>query len=356
MESWPSPLLEDYRKLQREHRLMPVRVNAFYRRKLEEEQIHFGPVGGPLCRAMLPTREKIDLVTGQESDDFIDDHHQVPDNAPPNLLHKYPDRVLYMPTHHCLSNCLYCFRQEMLEENRPNPARHDEELVAYLTKHPEVKELILSGGDPLLVPLQRLQSLWEKVLRHTGVRRFRVHTRAPIFDPASLSEGHRALFAELKVRVVLHTIHPYELCDDVRALLEGSRRSGVRLYNQFPLLRGVNDHVEVISRLLEDLDDLQVRNLSIFFPEPVRQSAIYRIPFARVQSLVRELQQTSPSWLHGTRFSQDTSIGKVQLSDLVSCDGGVARFRRGNAYANVPDFPSELDEPGDLKRMLWKEA
>ena len=349
-----------YEKLAQEKKLLPVKLTAHYKALLLEEQSALGDQSGPLYRAMLPTEEKLSTVGPGEHPDFINDRLQMPQGSSGCFLHKYSDRVLFLPTHLCLAHCMYCFRQDLLEEKKSeaekNLAKNLAELEAYLCKHSEVREIILSGGDPLMLSPKALELIFLRLSQIPHITQFRIHTRAPIFDPRSLSEAHLEVLLRFRVRMVLHCIHPYELEPQLCELLQKAHQRGAKLYNHFPLLRGVNDHPVVLLKLLEHLDLLGVRPLSIYFPEPVLHSAVYRISFVRLREMVETIQQNSPSWLHGLRFCQDSPHGKLQLHEVVKVDEQkctVTYLRKGQCI-EVPDFPKTLDIAGDLKRLLWK--
>ncbi len=347
-----------YEKLRVEHQLLPVKVSPFYRSLIDEESSVLGPGLGPLVKAMLPTESKVIEKGPGEQPDFIDDRSQMPVESRGRWLHKYADRVLFMPTFRCLSNCMYCFRQDILGEG--GEAQQLEQtldaLIEYLNRHEEVRELILSGGDPLMVPVEHLEMIFSKVSEQTMIRRFRIHTRAPVFEPKVLNDGFLNVLAKFGVRTFLHLVHPYEITPQLLARITKGHSMGVKFYNHFPLLRQVNDHADVLMRTIERLDEVGVRTVSIYFPEPVMFSATYRIPFRRIQKLVRSVQHRSPSWLHSVRFCQDTNLGKCQLHefDRVDAERGLVIYEREGKRIEVPDFPESQDQPGERSIMLWK--
>jgi lysine 2,3-aminomutase len=350
---------EAYEKLRSKFQLLPVKCSKTYRALIDEEISALGGNQGPLRRAMLPSLEKVELRGPGETPDFIDDRSQMPEGSHGRWLHKYFDRVLFFPTFKCLSNCMYCFRQDILDGQGGEGVGLNSaltELIAYLRQHDEVQEVILSGGDPLMLPPTQLELVFSRLASETNIQRFRVHTRAPVFDPRSMTAQHCVVLAKFQVRTFLHVIHPYELTTALKNKCKEADAAGVRLYNHFPLLRQVNDHVDVLTRLIETLDELRVRTVSVYFPEPVMFSGTYRISFGRLLRLIDDFQHHCPSWLHSIRFCQDTARGKCQLHELDHIDEsrGVVVFNRGSQKIEVPDFPIELDQPGKIEHLLWK--
>jgi KamA family protein len=352
--------LDEYERLRRDKHLLPVKLTGHYAKLLKEEQTALGDSSGPLYRAMMPTSDKVVLSAPGENPDFVSDRQQIPLGSSGHFLHKYKDRVLFLPTHRCLAHCMYCFRQDLLEEEKSKEKMNHEhqlsELIDYLGHHLEVREVILSGGDPLMLPPQTLGHIFERLSQVQHIKQFRIHTRAPLFHPKALSSKHLDILIHFNVRIVLHCIHPYELNPELCENLKKAHQLSARLYNHFPLLRGVNDHPTVLVKLLENLDELGVRPLSIYFPEPVLHSAVYRISFKRIQYIVQQVQQNSPSWIHGLRFCQDTPHGKLQLHELDHIDekNGIVHYLRDGKIIEVPDFPESLDQAGSLEKLLWK--
>jgi len=357
--------LNEYEALRKQYRLLPVKVSSFYKKKVAREVEALGHINGPLHRVVYPSLEKNSLKPEYEVADFIDDRSHMPEVANTSFMHKYANRVLFLPLSICLSNCMYCFRQDVLEEKKikPNSEKASgleenlQALIEYLNSHSEVNEVILSGGDPMMLPANKLRFIFENIVKKTKVQNLRIHTRSIIFDPKSMTEQHIQCLVDYKVRTVFHIVHPYEICSEVRIVIDQLRNKGLRLYNQFPILRKVNDHVAVLTKLLFLLDELNIKNLSIFFPEPVHYSASFRINFKRLFSLIDEFNQSTPSWINSTRFCQDTILGKVRLENLIEYneEKGYAIFARKGKEIKVPDHPEKLDVPGELKTLLWED-
>ena len=363
--------LEVYESLRTQHRLLPVKVSRFFQSKVDEEVLHLKHRSGPLHRIVYPSTEKLKDKQLYEVNDFVDDRANMPSASQESFIHKYKKTVLFMPLSHCLSNCMYCFRQDVLEE-KESAKKHSvkselikseqklerqlEALIAYLNEHPELEEVILSGGDPMMLPADQLDHIFTCLAEQTQVCHFRLHTKAIVFDPRSFSTKHQACLEKHRVRVVFHIVHPYELCPEVEEKISELRRRGIRLYNHFPILRHINDHVDVLIENIKACDELGINTLSIYFPDPVQYSAAYRVSFQRLLAMVKDFNHNTPSWINATRFCQDTVHGKVRPDDLVEYDHtkGYALFEREGQLIKVPDHPLHLDHAGDLSTMLWK--
>lgn len=342
--------------------LLPIKVTAFYQKKVDAEVEALGHHNGPLARVVYPSQERLTLRAPGEVADWVDDRTNMPKGADDIFIQKYADRVLFTPTATCAAHCLYCFRQDVLShQKKEKPLSLEEQLdvlEAHLKVHPEASEVILSGGDPLTLATDSLALIFERLRAINTVKNIRIHTRVPVFSPAALkSDDKIKLFAEHDARVIIHAVHPYEICNEVGDTLSRMASAGVRLYNQFPLLRGTNDHAAVLIKLIERLESFHTRTLSLFVPEPIFYSAAYRISWRRMCALIDAVIQHTPAWMHAFRFSLDSPYGKVQRADLIMHDrtGGRLIFKRGDKRFAYPDFPEIMDAPGDIATMLWKE-
>lgn len=350
-----------YGRLAAAERLLPIKVTAFYQRKIDREVAALGHRNGPLHRVLYPSAERLVLRAPGEVADFVDDHANMA--APDSVIRKYRDRVLFTPTPVCAAHCQYCFRQDLLSEQhgrgRPDLEAKLAALLAYLDAHPEVGEVILSGGDPLSLGTAALARILAALRARPQLGSIRLHSRALVFAPRVFDDPRKiAVLAEAGVRLVFHIVHPYELCAEVTAAIARLTGAGISCYNQFPLLRHINDHVDVIALLLRRLDELKLRNLSIYAVDPVKHSAAYRVSLTRLFALQDALFETTPSWINATAFTFDTPWGKVRREHLVAWDraAGLATFRRAGRDIPYHDLPAELDRPGDPKVMLWQGA
>jgi len=281
------------------------------------------------------------------------------------LIWKYADMVLFLPTDRCASNCQYCFRTAYLSDRygeKPfSLPQKVSKLVEFLQTHPQVTEVILSGGDPMVMSFSDLEMILKALREDARVSHIRIHSRALVYSPFVYSQRTCELLARYRVRLVHHVTHPYEICEVVRQHVGRLAGAGVRQYNQFPLLRGVNDHVDVLRDLIIALDELGIRTLSIFAPDAVNFSAPFRISLRRQFSLMDQLFLSTPAWVHSARYVLDNPSGKVRQQDFVKWekdDDGrcFAIFRRGDKIVKYPDFPVELDVPGKREVMMWKET
>jgi lysine 2,3-aminomutase len=339
--------------------MLPVKVTPYYRALVQEEMATSGRTGGPLYRTVFPVAEKLVVVPEQEVPDFVEDRTNMPVGLRNVAVHKYPNRLLFLITERCVGHCMYCFRQDVMTESRAAPPTDRlDALIGYLGAHPEIDEVILSGGDPMSLPFRQLEETLRRLRSETSIQHLRIHTRNMAFAPSQFSPRLAELLGRNRVRVYLHLVHPYEVTPQVRAAVANLRRAGVRLRSQFPILRSINDHPRVLSLLLETLEELEAPAVNLFVPDPISYSSAFRVPMRRLHELMDQLYWSTGSWLNGVRLVLDTPAGKVRREDIVAWDEarGEITYRRQERTVLYRDFPMTSDVPGELDLLLWKES
>lgn len=349
-----------FNAISKKDNLLPIKVTPFFKKKVEEETLFLGHSEGPLHRIVYPTLERLNVRAPGEVPDFVDDRNNMPDSNS-FIIQKYENRLLFLPTSTCAAHCQYCFRQDVLSEQHDAQSEELNSklnlLEQYLLEKPLVKEVILSGGDPMTLPPKQLQIIIERLKLNLKIESIRIHTKTISYSPNVFNEEKLKLFSDYNVRLVFHLAHPYEICDVVEETIYKIKKHNIKCYNQFPILRKINDHHEVLIKHLGKLELLNIRNLSIFIPDPINYSASFRIRLSRLFNIIDNFNWKSPSWINSTRFVLDSHIGKVRREDMKSYDekNEMATFVREGKQVLYPDFPEELDIPGDLETLLWKE-
>jgi len=209
----------------------------------------------PLLRQVLPLSEEFDVQPGYSTDPLDEQN-----NAVPGLLHKYRNRALMIVKGGCAINCRYCFRRHFpYQDNKGNKSVWQQSLD-YIATQPQLNEVILSGGDPLMAKDHELTWLVEHLADIRHIKRLRIHTRLPVVIPARVTDTLCQLLATSRLQVVLvtHINHAQEIDDDLGNALRKLKVAGVTLLNQSVLLKGVNDNVDSQVALSEALFDAGV--------------------------------------------------------------------------------------------------
>lgn len=260
------------------------------------QRIRLGDWHDPLLRQVLPMSDELQLVDGFGIDPVGDSAAMVAEG----VLHKYNSRVLLISTAACAIHCRYCFRRHFPYAEAQ--AGRDQWRVAcdYLAAHPEVDEVILSGGDPLVLSDQRLQWLLQALAKQPHLQRIRIHTRLPIVLPERITEGLLQLLQQtsMPIVMVLHANHAQELdAVDVKQAIQALQLSGVLLLNQAVLLRGVNDSVAALRALSEELIAQRVLPYYLHLLDKVAGAAHFEVPEDEAQALMARLRAEVSGYL-----------------------------------------------------------
>ncbi|MGC7892291.1 EF-P beta-lysylation protein EpmB [Vibrio anguillarum] len=206
----------------------------------------------PLLRQILPLNEEFEWHDGY-SNDPLDEQN----NAIPGLLHKYRNRVLMIVKGGCAINCRYCFRRHFPYQENKGSKQVWQQSVDYIAAHPELNEVILSGGDPLMAKDEELRWLIDAISSVPHIKRLRIHSRLPVVIPARITNALCDLLRETRLQVILvtHINHANEINLEFKQQMSRLRAINVTLLNQGVLLKGVNDSVDAQVALSETLFD-----------------------------------------------------------------------------------------------------
>jgi L-lysine 2,3-aminomutase len=249
----------------------------------------------PLLRQVLPLRTERIPAPGFHRDP-VGDGVAV---QSPGLLRKYAGRVLLMVHGGCAVHCRFCFRRHFPYDGLGGYDERVTAALALIGTDPGVTEVILSGGDPLLLDDDALGALLARLAALPRLRRLRLHTRLPVVLPARVTPGLCDLLgaAHPRTAVVIHANHPRELADEAADGLRRLREAGVTLLNQGVLLRGVNDDPDTLAELCERLYDCTVLPYYLHQLDPVAGAAHFAVPDATALDLLAGLRARLPGYL-----------------------------------------------------------
>jgi lysine 2,3-aminomutase len=244
----------------------------------------------PIARQFVPDAAELDHQRQELLDPIGDDAHSPVEG----IVHRYPDRVLLKLTHVCAVYCRFCFRREMVGPDKPN-ALSPAALAAaldYIRVHPEIWEVILSGGDPLVLSARRLRAVMKSLAAIDHVKVVRIHTRVPIADPACITPD---LVRAMKVKgkaiyVAVHVNHARELTPKARAACARLADAGIPLLAQSVLLKGVNDTSEALGELMRVLVECRIKPYYLHHGDLAPGTGHLRTDIATGQELMRSLR------------------------------------------------------------------
>ncbi len=215
------------------------------------------------------------------------------------IIRKYHNRILLIASSHCAVHCRYCFRQHFDYTSQTFDLADLPLLTDYLAQHPEIDEVILSGGDPLTLKNRQLALLLEALQASTTVRRIRIHSRLLSVLPERLNKGLIALLSQYRpmLLLVMHINHRSELLPEVKTALHTLRGLELRLLNQSVLLRGVNDSASSLRELSEALFALGVMPYYLNLLDEVKGAEHFYVPDTTAQQIYRDLAASTSGYL-----------------------------------------------------------
>ncbi len=243
----------------------------------------------PVARQFVPDAAELDVKPEERADPIGDDAHSPVEG----IVHRYPDRVLLKLTHVCAVYCRFCFRRETIgPAAEPLTARQIDDAMGYITTHPEIWEVVLTGGDPLVLSARRLKQVVSRLAAIAHVKIIRIHSRVPVADPARITgEVVRALKAKGKATyVVVHANHARELTDAAREACARLIDAGIPMLSQSVLLAGVNDDPQTLGALMRALVECRIKPYYLHHGDLAPGTSHLRTSIERGQDLMRALR------------------------------------------------------------------
>src|SRR6266404_7872783 len=244
----------------------------------------------PIARQFIPDVRELIEHAGESADPIGDDAH----SPVAGIVHRYPDRVLFKLVHVCAVYCRFCFRREMVGPGKATALSEGAYRAAldYIRKHSEVWEVILTGGDPLMLSPRRIAEIMADIAAIDHVKIIRIHTRVPVADPARISPE---MVAALKVEgattwLAIHANHPRELSDTARAAVARLADAGIPLVSQSVLLRGVNDDAATLEALMRAFVECRIKPYYLHHGDLAPGTAHLRTTLEQGQELMRRLR------------------------------------------------------------------
>jgi lysine 2,3-aminomutase len=273
----------------------------------------------PIAQQFVPDERELESHPEENADPIGDEAH----SPVPGVVHRYPDRVLLKVVNVCAVYCRFCFRREMIGPGRG--ALTGKALAAafdYIARTPQIWEVILTGGDPLLLPPRRLKDVVTRLAAIDHVKVIRLHTRIPVAAPERVTPALlRALRSAKATFMVVHANHSRELTDEARAACARVIDAGIPMLSQSVLLRGVNDDVETLGALMRALVECRIKPYYLHHADLAPGTAHFRTSIPHGQAVMRAL--------HG-RYS-----GLCQPQYVLDIPGGHGKSPIGPTYLST---------------------
>jgi lysine 2,3-aminomutase len=263
---------------------LPFRITPYFASLLSRF-----PSDHSLFKTMIPSKEELILGRGEKKDPLDEEKY----SPVPHIVHRYPDRVLFTITGFCAAYCRYCTRSHMVAKKyKSHVSSSSWEIgIQYIEQHPEVRDVLISGGDPLTLPDFRLEYLISRLRRIPSVEIIRIGTKIPVVLPMRITKNLvRMLKKYHPLMMSLHFSHPDELSIETKEACNMLADAGIPLGSQSVLLKGVNDSVETFMRLNHELLKVRVRPYYIYQCDPIPGSEHFRTEISKGLEIIKGLR------------------------------------------------------------------
>jgi lysine 2,3-aminomutase len=298
----------------------------------------------PIRKQIIPTAGEIDAFTGQMEDSLAEDRH----SPVPGLVHRYPDRVLMLTTTQCASYCRYCTRARIVGDPTQTFSRTDfEAQIEYIKKTTQVRDVLLSGGDPLTLAPKLLEELLSRLREIEHVEIIRIGSRVPVFMPMRVTEELTDMLQKYHpLWMNIHVNHPNEISQELADATDKLSRAGIPLGNQSVLLAGVNDCVHIQRDLVQKLARIRVRPYYLYQCDLVEGAGHFRTPVAKGVEIIEGLRG------HTSGFAVPTYVvdapeggGKIPVMPNYQISASDHKI----VLRNYEGFITTYEEPQDYK-------
>jgi lysine 2,3-aminomutase len=263
---------------------LPMGITPYYASLMDPDD-----PADPIRRMLIPVGAEFDRSTG-EADDPLGEEH---DSPVPGLVHRYPDRVLFLVTNFCATYCRYCTRARMVGHSGEYHFNHDQyqRAIDYIAEHTEVRDVLLSGGDPLTMNDERLEWILSRIRAIPHVEFLRIGTKVPAVLPQRITPSlTRMLRRYHPLWMSIHFMHPAEATAEVNQACSRLADAGIPLGSQTVLASGINDDVETMKRLMHSLLKMRVRPYYLYQCDPISGSSHFRTPVEKGLEIIAGLR------------------------------------------------------------------
>ncbi|KEP69001.1 lysine 2,3-aminomutase [Thioclava dalianensis] len=300
----------------------------------------------PVAAQFVPSAHELHIRPEELGDPIGDDAH----SPVPGLTHRYPDRVILHITKTCDVYCRFCFRRETVGEIGPLPEAQLDAALEYIAATPAIREVILTGGDPLTLSPRRLGAVLDRLGAIAHLDQIRLHTRVPVVAPERITEALcERLRAAPTVWIVLHTNVAQELTEAARGAIARLVDHGIPLLSQTVLLRGVNADPDTLEALMRALTALRVKPYYLHHCDLARGTSHFRTTLAEGRAVMAELaRRCSGTMIPRYVLDIPGGFGKVEITaDHVAPTGTAGQWRITDRQGRVHDYadPSRIFDP-----------
>jgi lysine 2,3-aminomutase len=315
----------------------PMRVNTYYLGLIEK-------MNDGVWKQAIPDVEELehymDLIA-----DPLDEEGDIPLGGPRTIIHRYPDRVLLFVSIECAMYCRFCTRKRKVGDDLKNPSLPEiMKGIEYIASHEDIRDVLISGGDPLLIPNSRLDEILTKLRQIDHLDIIRIGTRVPVVWPQRIVEDKELVevlrkatprsMKEPQFFLNTHFNHPSEITEESFQAVKVLRDLGIPIGNQTVLLKGVNDETDVMKDLMHGLGRLGVKPYYLYYADLVEGTGHFRTEVNKGREICRDLCGATTGFLRPT-FVIDAMGGRGKVPVDLGYSEGISEDRRGGVFTSA---------------------
>jgi lysine 2,3-aminomutase len=314
----------------------PMRVNTYYLGLIEK-------MNDSIWKQAIPAVEELEHYMDL-SEDPLDEEGDIPLGGPRTIVHRYPDRVLLLVSNECAMYCRFCTRKRKVGDERKNPSMEDiRKGIEYVASHEDIRDVLISGGDPLLISNNRLDDILGKLseIEHLGL--IRIGTRVPCVWPQKIIED-KELIEVLRKHIPqslknpqlylnTHFNHPIEITEESYKAIRILRELGIPIGNQTVLLKGVNDDTDEMRDLVHGLSRLGVRPYYLYYADLVEGTGHFRTEVYKGKEICRDLCGSTTGFLRPV-YVVDAQGGRGKVPVDLGFSDGISEEKKGGTFTS----------------------
>lgn len=304
--------LEEKEQLQKVTDKFAFRANEYYLSLIDWDNPE-----DPIRRLIIPSMQELE-VWGKL--DASNEHNYTKAHG---LEHKYEDTALFLVTDVCGAYCRFCFRKRLFMNDNEETMRNVEEGIQYIKTHPEINNVLLTGGDPLIMSTKKLESIIARLREIPHVQIIRIGSKMVAFNPYRIIEDPSLLEMirkystnKKKIYIMTHFNHPRELTDVAIQGVNLLMKAGAILANQTPLLKGINDDVKVLSELFNKLSYIGIPPYYVFQGRPVAGNKMFLVPIEKGLTIFEKARLGGSGLARRARFAMSHATGKIEIMGM----------------------------------------
>ena len=301
--------LDEKTRLKEVTRRYPFRATDYYL-----SLIDWNNPNDPIRRIIMPHENELTAIGD------LDPCKEKSVTVQKGVQHKYSSTVLLLVNEACAGFCRYCFRKRLFMNNNDEAAYDVRPGIEYIRQHPEVSNVLLTGGDPMILPTVKLEKILSALREIDHVRLIRIGSKIPAFNPFRfLNDDHlieilqKYSGSDRRIYIMCHFDHPRELTDEARAAIDRLLKAGVVCVNQNPIVRGISDDPEVMTTLWNELSFIGVPQYYVFQCRPTAGNEPYAVPIVEAYHKIEEAKKNCSGLAKGLRYGMSHESGKIEV-------------------------------------------